>query len=90
MKVDRALIEHLGTLARLTITPEQVATLRADLQGVLDHVATLPDFPLGIAAPLAAQTLRADCVHVFENRDAALAAAPVCEHDTFVVPKVLE
>jgi aspartyl-tRNA(Asn)/glutamyl-tRNA(Gln) amidotransferase subunit C len=91
MKVDSALIEHLGQLARLTIDAERIAPLAADLQEIIDHVATLPEFPK--TAPTAqapGHALRTDEVRPFAERDAALAAAPAREHGAFVVPKVLE
>jgi aspartyl-tRNA(Asn)/glutamyl-tRNA(Gln) amidotransferase subunit C len=91
MKVDRALIEHLGQLARLKIDEERIAPLTADLQGVLDHVATLPEFPIQHSAPNSApNALRADVVRNFADSDAALAAAPARAENAFVVPKVLE
>lgn len=93
MKVDRALVAELAHLARLEVPEAAFDGLVSDLQGILDHVATLALFDSVEAQHLpvkmvTAVALRPDVPCPFEHRAEAMAAAPEVSDGAFVVPKV--
>ena len=91
--VDRALLEHLAELARLTLSPEREAVLRRKLQELVTAFTALADAPLDPApAPGASEgvRLRPDRAEPTPDRDVVLANAPRTADGCFVVPRVVD
>lgn len=95
MKIGRAEVLHVATLARLDVTEAEVGRLAEQLSSVLEYVEQLGRLDLEGVEPMAhvleyATPLREDAVRPSLPRDAALANAPAAEQGCFRVPKVIE
>jgi aspartyl-tRNA(Asn)/glutamyl-tRNA(Gln) amidotransferase subunit C len=88
-------VEYVAELARIKLTPEEVATFRSQLGHVLDHVARLNRLNVA-GVELTAHgfplynVFRADEVRPSLPRDEALANAPRQAQGLFLVTKVLD
>jgi aspartyl-tRNA(Asn)/glutamyl-tRNA(Gln) amidotransferase subunit C len=88
-------IEYVAELARIKLTPEEVATFRAQLGNVLDHVAKLNELNVAGVEPTAHSfplynVFRPDEVRPSLPKEEALANAPHQAQGLFVVTKVLD
>ena len=88
-------IEHVAELARIKLSPEEVATFRAQLGNVLDHVAKLNELNVAGVEPTAHSfplynVFRPDEVRPSLPMEEALANAPHQVQGLFVVTKVLD
>lgn len=95
MAIDRAAVDHVARLARLSLTEEERALFTEQLRQILDYFAHLGELDLGTVAPTshiraAATAMREDVVRPSLDRDEVLAAAPDAEDGFFKVPPVLE
>jgi aspartyl-tRNA(Asn)/glutamyl-tRNA(Gln) amidotransferase subunit C len=93
--IDRAAVDHVARLARLSLTEEERALFTEQLRQILDYFARLGELELGAVAPTshiraAAAAMREDVVRPSLDRDEVLAAAPDAEEGFFKVPPVLE
>jgi len=93
--IDRAAVDHVARLARLSLTEEERALFTAQLGQILEYFARLSELELGASAPTshimsAPAALREDVVRPSLDRDEVLAAAPDAEEGFFKVPPVLE
>lgn len=94
-KIDEATVRKVAQLARLALSDEEAARMRAQLDAILGYVASLDALdvrdvePTFHAVPMDAP-LRADVVRDSVSRDELLAAAPKSEAGGFAVPRVLE
>lgn len=87
-------IRSLGSLARLKLTAEEVAQLKTDLAGILEHMDTLAEVDTEGVAPMshvlgAVGHLRKDEVRPSLPVDEALAASPSHNEEYFDVPAIL-
>ena len=96
MDVTEDLVRKTAALARLALSPEEVARAAIDLHRILAHVGALADAaidagpPVGAATPVASASLRADLARPCLTREDALRNAPATDQVFFLVPKVLE
>lgn len=92
--LTRADVEHVAHLARLGLTPDELARLEGQLNHILDQYAKLAELDTD-AIPPTAQTieleniLRDDVPRPSLSPADALADAPAREGDFFVVPAIL-
>ena len=92
--LSRADVEHVAHLARLGLTPEELARLEGQLNHILDQYAKLAELDTD-AIPPTAQTieleniLRDDAARGSLPAADVLANAPERDGDFFVVPAIL-
>ena len=95
MAIDRAAVDHVARLARLSLTEEERALFTEQLRHILDYFARLGELDLGAVTPTshilaASPAMREDVVRPSLDREEVLAAAPDAEEGFFKVPPVLE
>ncbi|MDX9874411.1 MAG: Asp-tRNA(Asn)/Glu-tRNA(Gln) amidotransferase subunit GatC [Spongiibacteraceae bacterium] len=95
MAIETADIEHVARLARIGMTPSEVADLQTRLSKILHLVDQLQAVDTSGVEPLshpldAVQRLRADAVTETNQREAFLAIAPATEDGLYLVPKVID
>jgi aspartyl-tRNA(Asn)/glutamyl-tRNA(Gln) amidotransferase subunit C len=88
-------VEYVAELARIKLTPEEVATFRSQLGHILEHVAKLNELDVAGVEPTAHSfplynVFRADEVRPSLPREEALANAPRQAQGLFLVTKVLD
>jgi len=88
-------VAHVAALARLALSPEEIASMTHDLERILEHVAALDDLDTEGVAPTAhslelATPVRPDRPEPPMDPELALANAPEREATAFLVPKMLE
>ena len=86
---------HIGQLARVGLTEEDVAKFAMQLSGIIDHFEALASVPTDDVAPTAhalplANVMRADEVRPSLSRDDVIANAPEEEDGHLRVRAVLE
>ena len=92
--LTRADVEHVAYLARLGLTPDELARLEGQLNHILDQYAKLAELDTS-AIPPTAQTieleniLREDVARPSMAPEDVLANAPQRDGDFFVVPAIL-
>jgi aspartyl-tRNA(Asn)/glutamyl-tRNA(Gln) amidotransferase subunit C len=91
MKFDREKVEHVATLACLSLTDEEAARITDEIAKILGHVAELDALDTKGVPPtthvqLAETSWRVDEVWPSLDRAEVLAAAPRSEADGFAVP----
>lgn len=98
MKITEKEVRYVADLANLRLSDDEVARLRSDLDGILEHMDRLKEIDTTGIEPMAqvlfdageSATLRADVpVPPLGNQD-ALANAPQPGAGYFKVPKVIE
>lgn len=88
-------VRHVARLAQLELTDAELASIRHDLDAILDYVDQLTELdvddvePTTHAVPLHL-TLRADDVVKTLTRDEVLQNAPAAQDGLFQVPRVVE
>jgi aspartyl-tRNA(Asn)/glutamyl-tRNA(Gln) amidotransferase subunit C len=92
--LSRKDVEHVAYLARLGLTPEEMARLEGQLNHILDQYAVLTSLDTEHIPPTAqtielANILRDDVVRPSLTVDEALANAPERSGSHFVVPAIL-
>ena len=95
MEITQQDVEKVAQLARLAVTPAEKETFARQLTQILAHVETLNQYDTTGIEPTATimgqvNVFREDLVRPSLPSDKALANAPECEADGFVVPKILE
>ncbi len=98
MKITEAEVRYVADLANLKLTDTEVARFQADLDGILEHVASLNEVDTEGVQPMAqvlyaageTDTLRADVPVPPLGNAAALANAPQSGAGYFKVPKIIE
>ena len=88
-------IDHVARLARLDLTDDEKATLRAQLGAILEHAAKVgevaaDDVPPSASAIPRANVFRDDVPEPSLPVDEALRNAPDREGDRFRVPRIVE
>ncbi len=87
-------VARLAGLARIDLSPEELARIAPQLDIILDAVASVSEVaaadvvPMTHALPLT-NVFRDDVVRPGLSRDDALAMAPAVEDDKFRVPRIL-
>ena len=95
MSLTRDDVAHLGRLARMSLSDEELDHYTTQLGVILDHVARVGEVaaadvpPTSHPLPLTNVT-RPDEVAEHLERDEALAGAPAIEDDRFRVPRILD
>lgn len=84
--IDKNTLQHVATLARLEITPDEEQSLLGDLERILEHVALLAavDTTATVVRRPTMKKLRPDVPAPGMDGSVALAAAPEAR-DGFVV-----
>ena len=98
MKITEKEVRYVAGLANLTLSEGEIAKLRADLDGILEHMDRLNEVDTSGVEPMAqvlfeageTATLRADVPAAPLSNQAALANAPQPGAGYFKVPKVIE
>lgn len=98
MKITEKEVRYVATLANLSLTDAEVARLRGDLDGILEHFERLNQADTSGVEPMSqvlfaagdVATLREDVVVPPLGNAAALANAPQPGVGYFKVPKVIE
>lgn len=94
MALTAADVGRLAELARISLTPEELAHLAPQLEVILESVAQVAQVatadvpPTSHALPLT-NVFRPDVVTPSLPADAVLAAAPAAEDQRFRVPQIL-
>jgi aspartyl-tRNA(Asn)/glutamyl-tRNA(Gln) amidotransferase subunit C len=88
-------VEYVAELARLRLTPEEIATFRSQLGHILEHVAKLNELDVAGVEPTAHSfplynVFRSDEVRPSLPREEVLANAPRHAQGLFLVTKVLD
>ena len=87
-------VAGLGRLARIDLTPEELAHLAPQLDAILEAVAQVAEVAGAEVVPTShpvalTNVFRDDVVTPSLPRDAVLAGAPAVEQDRFRVPRIL-
>ncbi|GAB95714.1 aspartyl-tRNA(Asn)/glutamyl-tRNA(Gln) amidotransferase subunit C [Kineosphaera limosa] len=92
--ISREQVAHLAMLARIELSETELERMSGELAVILDAVAAVgevvsADVPaMSHPVPLV-NVMRADVVHPGLSHEAALAAAPQVQDDSFAVPRIL-
>ena len=98
MKITEKEVRYVANLANLKLSEEEIARLRSDLDGILEHMDQLNEIDTTGVEPMAqvlfddgeTATLRPDVPHAALGNQVALANAPQPGSGYFKVPKVIE
>lgn len=100
MSIDRATVAKIASLARISMSDDELDRMAPELSQILDWVEQLGEVDTSGVDPMTAVIpnhlrLRDDVVDADPltgggRRDAVLANAPAAEHGFFGVPKVIE
>lgn len=95
MPIDPGVVQKTALLARLELTPAELAAYEQQLGAILDYVAKLQELDVTGVQPLVhagdqSNVFRADEPRPSISTDAALRNAPEKSGPFFVVPKVVE
>lgn len=95
MSLDRADVEKIAHLARLTVAEEEIPAYARDLSQILDLVAQMNELDTAGVEPMAhplhrSQRLRPDAVTEADQRALFQSVAPLTERGLYLVPKVIE
>ncbi|UCH83572.1 MAG: Asp-tRNA(Asn)/Glu-tRNA(Gln) amidotransferase subunit GatC [Candidatus Latescibacterota bacterium] len=98
MSIDKRIISHLETLARIELTPEEKKRLIVQLDRIVGYVKQLQQIDADALGPARATVesfpgrgaLRRDEPEPCTDRDTILDQAPDDEANLFRVPRVIE
>ncbi|WP_298814837.1 Asp-tRNA(Asn)/Glu-tRNA(Gln) amidotransferase subunit GatC [Chloroflexus sp.] len=95
MSLSEAQVRHVARLARLALTDDEVAVMRAQLSAILDYIAMLQEVDVSDVPPTAQVTglttvWRPDVVGEMLTQEQALANAPDQQDGMFRVRAVFE
>ena len=93
--ISREEVSHLAMLARIDLRPDELDRLAAQLDVILDAVATVTqvageDVPATSHPMPLTNVVRDDVPRAGLTQDEALAAAPAAQDGRFRVPRILE
>jgi len=93
-RITREVVEHVATLARLSLSDEEAARMAGELDTVLAYAEQLQQVDTGGVEPTAHPVplptpLREDRPGPALDPDLALANAPARRDSAFVVPRVI-
>ncbi|MGZ0228822.1 MAG: Asp-tRNA(Asn)/Glu-tRNA(Gln) amidotransferase subunit GatC [Acidimicrobiales bacterium] len=92
--ISREDVAHIASLARLSVTEEELDLFTGQLADILDHAADVESLDAHDVAPThhpypMTNVLRADVVRPSLDREEVLSQAPSTESGQFRVPPVL-
>jgi aspartyl-tRNA(Asn)/glutamyl-tRNA(Gln) amidotransferase subunit C len=98
VKITEQEVRRVAELANLALTPEEIARMAVDLDGILSHMDQLNALDTSGVAPMAqvlfeaeeTATLRADVERPTLPNAEVVANAPLAGGGYFKVPKVIE
>jgi aspartyl-tRNA(Asn)/glutamyl-tRNA(Gln) amidotransferase subunit C len=98
VKITEQEVMRVAELANLALTPEEVARMAHDLDGILSHIDKLNELDTTGVEPMAqvlfdageTATLREDVERAPLSNAEAVANAPVTSGGYYKVPKVIE
>lgn len=95
MTLDIQAVEHIATLARLALSPEEQARYAAQLSSILEYAARLQSLDTAAISPTfsvlpAQDALRDDEPRPGLDRDELLRNAPQTQDEQFRLPPVFE
>ncbi len=95
MSLDADTVRRIAALARIRVAPEEVETLRTEINSILGWIEQLQEVNVDGVEPLTggarmAMKMRDDVVTDGGYPDAVLANAPDRAGDFYAVPKVVE
>jgi len=95
MKIDDALIDRLSNLAKLTFDEAERATLKSDLQNMLNFINQINEVDTEGIEPLIhinnkVNKFREDVPVHLNTKSETLSNAPMKNEDFFLVPKVIQ
>ena len=95
MSLTLSEVEHIAHLARLDLTPGELARYREQLSAILDYAVRLQQLDTSAIAPTASaldagMPLREDVARIALDTQKVLRNAPLTEDNQFRVPPVLE
>lgn len=88
-------VEHIARLAKIQLTPEEVATFAGQFSGILDHFSMLSevntdDIPETAQVTGLTNVTRPDVVQPFENQKRLLESSPFeVENNSIKIPKIM-
>ncbi len=87
-------VEHVAVLARLRLSPEEVAHFTGHLGAILEHAADVEALDLADVPPTShpvhlENVMRPDRVGPTLDREEVLAEAPAAQENRFRVPPIL-
>ena len=88
MKVDKALVDKLANLSKLTFDADEEKAIEQNLTDMLNFVGKLDELDVTGVEPLI-NVMRADEPKMEITKQEALKNAPLADSDYFKVPKVL-
>jgi len=93
-RISREDVAHVATLARLSLTDDELDMFTGQLGAVLEHAADVEALDLADVAPMThpyplQNVFRPDVVTATVAADEVLAAAPAVEGQRFRVPAIL-
>ncbi|MCB9666672.1 MAG: Asp-tRNA(Asn)/Glu-tRNA(Gln) amidotransferase subunit GatC [Myxococcales bacterium] len=94
-RITLAEVQHVAALARLALSPQELQTLRAQLDGILDYIAALDVLDVDGVEPtvtpwLTEVPLREDEPRAMLLRSEVFQQAPAHAEGGFSVPKVMD
>ncbi len=95
MKITHAEVEHVGRLARLALSDDEVDTLTGDMDAILDYVEQLKTLdtegivPTAHAVPME-NAFRPDDIKPSFTTEQALSNAPDVAENAFRVSRIIE
>jgi aspartyl-tRNA(Asn)/glutamyl-tRNA(Gln) amidotransferase subunit C len=98
VKLTEQQVEYVASLANLRLTPEEVARMARDLDGIFVHIDKLNEADTTGVEPMTqvlyeageTATLRPDEERISLSNEQALANAPLSGSGHYKVPKVIE
>jgi aspartyl-tRNA(Asn)/glutamyl-tRNA(Gln) amidotransferase subunit C len=92
--IDQTQVEKVALLARLDLSPAELAQFTTQLGSILDYVEQLSELDVTGVPPTTraidmSNVLRADQLQPYPEREKILAVAPDAEGDFFRVPKII-
>ena len=95
MSLSKEQVQHIATLARLSVDEKEIDDVVAKLSSIVDFVDQLQAAPTDDVVPMAhpmdmSQRLRADIVTEGNERDRIQQNAPSVQDGLYLVPRVLD
>ena len=98
MNITEQEVRRVAELANLALTPEEVARMAEDMNGILEHIHKLNELDTANVEPMAQvlfgsgedSAMREDAPREPLSNSDALANAPLAGQGYFKVPKVIE
>ncbi len=93
-RISTDAVAKVARLARLDVSPDDIARLTSQLDGMLEHFADIDALDLADVEPMTqpyplVNVMRDDVVAPSLDRDEVLAAAPSAEEGRFRVPPII-